>query len=113
MKTTLQIIGLLAIISFSSFKGEKNNDATATAATSTIEGIVIDEISGETLVGVEVFIEGADLKTYTDFDGNFSFKNIGVGEYSIFAKLISYRDKKIEVNTNGQTNLKLKMDLQN
>ncbi|TLX77781.1 carboxypeptidase-like regulatory domain-containing protein [Labilibacter sediminis] len=111
MKTTLQIIGLLTIVLFSSFKGEK--DAGTTATTANIEGIVIDETSGETLVGVEVFIEGTDLKTYTDFDGNFVFNNMNVGEYSISAKLISYKSKKININTSNNTNLKLKMNLQN
>lgn len=118
MKTKLLFIGLLAFISLNSFKGEKNSETKAKAELSAanVAGIIVDEVSGETLVGVEVSIEGTNLKTYTDFDGNFAFENVAVGEYSISAKLVSYKEiegKKLNVNVNNNDDLKLKMNLKN
>lgn len=72
--------------------------ATETVAIQTINlsGKVIDLASGESLTGVEVVIEGLDQKAYTDFDGNFCFKNLTPGEYNIIASFISYNKSYIE-----------------
>jgi len=59
----------------------------------TIEGKVIDEISGEGLPGAEIRLMGSDKVIYTDFDGNFSFSNILPGNYSISVDYVSYRKK--------------------
>lgn len=61
-----------------------------------VSGNVSDYNTGETLVGVEVRLEGADVKTYTDFDGNFQFEGIKAGEYNIIINYISYENKTIE-----------------
>jgi hypothetical protein len=78
-----------------------DTDATATVA---LKGNVADEISGEALVGVEIKLEGTDLKAYTDFDGNFTFDKIKQGEYKVIANYISYEKKtetmKVSPNTN-------------
>jgi len=61
----------------------------------TIEGKVIDELSGEGLAGVEVKLLGLEKVIYTDFDGNFSIPNIVPGTYSLSADYISYKRKII------------------
>ena len=71
-------------------KEAKTND-TENSATLVLSGTVADENSGEALVGVEVKIEGTDLKAYTDFDGNFSFENVKPGECKLVANYISYQ----------------------
>lgn len=63
---------------------------TESEATMVVSGTVADQVSGESLVGVEVKIEGTDLKTYTDFDGNFSFSNVKPGAYKMVTTYISY-----------------------
>ena len=71
-------------------------------------------IVGEALVGVEIKLEGTDLKTYSDFDGNFSFDNVKQGEYKVIANYISYEKKtetlKISPNENE---LKIKLHSSN
>ncbi len=54
-----------------------------------LSGSIVDFRSGELLTGVEVRIEGTNLKTYTDFDGKFSF-HVKPGEYKIVTHYISY-----------------------
>jgi len=60
-----------------------------------VTGNVTDEITGETLTGVEVILEKTGKKVYTDFDGNFSFSNITTGKYDITIRYISYQKQTI------------------
>jgi hypothetical protein len=92
-------------------KKESTTDATASVA---LVGSITDANSGESLVGVEVKIEGTDLKTYTDFDGNFTFNNVKPGEYKMITSYISYKPitETIEANTKN-SELKLKLQPSN
>ncbi len=96
MKINVIVIAILAVVSFSSFKGEKSKESNTSATLFNLCGTVIDNQTGETLVGVEVLLEGTDQKTYSDFDGNFVFENISKGEYEVIAKIVSYKDSKKE-----------------
>lgn len=75
---------------------EEESTSTATAATTTVNGTVSDFQSGESLVGAVVKIEGSDLVTYTDLDGNFAFPNLKPGTYSIIITYISYKNSLVE-----------------
>lgn len=88
---TLCIIG---ITSFSVFAdGDKPADNASMAS---LSGKVMDLSSGETLVGVAIELEGAKVKTYTDFDGNFQFKDLKPGTYNVVASFISYKNSLVE-----------------
>lgn len=83
-------------------------------ATTVLAGSITDGISGESLVGVEVKIAGTDRKAYTDFDGNFSFKDLKPGEYKLITNYISYKKKsevlKLEDN---KEDIKIKLHFSN
>ena len=88
-----------------------NSDNTATVA---LSGTVLDSNSGELLVGVEVKIEGTNTKTYTDFDGNFSFDNMKPGEYKLVANYISYKKCTETLKVDGKENqVKIKLENSN
>ena len=110
------IIFLLAItvIAVNAKEGEGKSVDAENAATSVISGIVADQNSGESLVGVEVKLEGTDLKTYTDFDGKFAFNNVKPGEYKLVTNYISYQKQTevLEVNSK-QNELKIKLQASN
>jgi len=112
MKILLSILFVFTII-FSAAADEKDHpaDNSAKAITVTVSGNVSDANTGETLVGVQVQLEGTDKKVYTDFDGNFSFEDVTPGEYNISADYISYEHKKVEKQTidifSGEVKLKL------
>ncbi|MGQ1945636.1 carboxypeptidase-like regulatory domain-containing protein [Geofilum sp. OHC36d9] len=104
MKTKMILAAMLMITSMV-FAGEKKpiEASPAAAATNTIAGTVLDNKTGEPLTGVEIQIEGTDVKTYTDFDGKFAMEGISSGQYTISANLISYQEnetKTIRVNSN-------------
>jgi hypothetical protein len=77
---------------------------TGNTATTVLTGSVTDIHSGESLVGVEVKIEGTDLKTYTDFDGKFTFSNVKPGEKKLVASYISYQASAETVTANSKEN---------
>jgi len=89
----------------------KDSDSNATIM---VAGSIVDQNSGESLVGVEVKIEGTDMKTYTDFDGNFSFKNVKPGDYKLVANYISYQQnsKELSINSN-ENNIQIKLQTSN
>jgi hypothetical protein len=88
-------------------KGESSK-----ASTSTIIGTVIDNATGESLVGVTVKVEGTDLKAYTDFEGNFKISGLIPGTYKLTASYISYKDKIIDkVSLTSGDEKEVKVDL--
>lgn len=108
---------LLVLVGFSTIAKEKETktiDTENSAAATILTGSVADNNSGESLVGVEVKLAGTDLKTYTDFDGNFSFNNVKPGEYKLIANYISYQKKTKILNVSSQKNeLKIKLQTSN
>ena len=91
-------------------KGEAKAD-TNSEATTVLTGTVADSGSGELLAGVEIQLEGTDLKTYTDFDGNFTFK-VKPGEYKVVANYISYEKYSETLKVDNKEN-KVSLKLEN
>ena len=60
-----------------------------------IAGTVIDDF-GETLIGVQVFIEGTTRGTLTDIDGRYSIVNLDPGTYTVVFSYIGFATVKVE-----------------
>ncbi|RZT92430.1 outer membrane receptor protein involved in Fe transport [Ancylomarina subtilis] len=60
------------------------------AQQTSITGNVKDVKLGETLIGASVYVEGTTIGTVTDFDGNYTLKNIPVGTINLKCSFISY-----------------------
>jgi len=104
---------LVALVSTSAFaeKAETKAEAKAEAAVLSVSGNVIDEVSGEALVGVEVKVEGSDLKTYTDFDGHFVIENLKAGQCKLVASYTSYNKNEKTFSIKSKNN-QVKIELQ-
>jgi len=104
---------LVALVSTSSFaeKSETKTEAKAEAAVLSVSGNVIDEVSGEALVGVEVKVEGSDVKTYTDFDGHFVIENLKAGQCKLVASYTSYNKNEKTFSIKSKNN-QVKIELQ-
>lgn len=112
-KGIIAIIMVLAVL-VGQAKEKEGKSKNTEAATSALKGTVADEKSGEALVGVEIKLEGTDLKTYSDFDGNFSFNDIKPGEYKLVANYISYEKETKTLNVSPSKNeLKIKLHSSN
>jgi hypothetical protein len=97
---------IIVFLAFAGFANEKKGETKAdtnSEATTVLTGTIADSGSGELLAGVEVQLEGTDLKTYTDFDGNFTF-NVKPGEYKVVAQYISYKKCSETLKVDSQKN---------
>ncbi|HYG15744.1 MAG TPA: carboxypeptidase-like regulatory domain-containing protein, partial [Bacteroidia bacterium] len=65
------------------------------AQNGTISGRVIDELTGEELLGATVLIKGTSQGSATDFNGNYVIKNLQAGKYTVVFSYISYGTKEI------------------
>ncbi len=76
----------------------------------TVSGVVTDD--GEPLIGATIKIEGTDIGTVTDFNGNYQF-TLDPGEYTLDASYVGYvSQKQIAVIESGKTTT-LNFDLEN
>jgi len=71
----------------------------AQTKTFTIKGEVTDAHSNEVLVGA--IIQLNNTKTASQLDGNFSFKNIPAGTYTLRYKYIGYQPKDTTFTVSG------------
>ena len=105
---------ILSVVAVNAKEKEGKLSDSEGTATVMLTGSIADEKSGESLVGVEVKLEGTDLKTYTDFDGNFSFERVKPGEYKLQANYISYQKESKVLNVNKkENNLEIKLQASN
>lgn len=61
-----------------------------------IRGQVIDDETGEALIGATVAIEGTTMGAATDLDGKFEIKNLDAGVYNAQVSYVSYQGKVIQ-----------------
>lgn len=102
MKKLIVLFSLVVSVSLwcKASNDNEGNNTNNENATITISGKVVDNLSGEPLAGVLISVESADIKSYTDFEGNFTL-NVKPGEYDIMIDYISYNAlqlKDIKIN---------------
>lgn len=91
-------IAIITIIIISAFglsaKDKAKPENSLPIVSPVLSGVVMDQQSGEKLVGVAVKIDGTDNICYTDFDGNFKFSDLKPGNYELAIEFISYKELK-------------------
>ncbi|MDX1741554.1 MAG: carboxypeptidase-like regulatory domain-containing protein, partial [Rhodothermales bacterium] len=78
--------------------------AAAQAQSGKIAGVVTDAMTGETLPGVNVIIEGTTQGASTGLDGDFVIIGVRPGEYTLVASYIGFATKRV-------TGVKVNLDL--
>lgn len=106
MKKLVAILSFVLILGSISFA---TNDEAPIVKTN-VSGSVIDKQTGEALAGVKVVLSELNEIVYTDFDGNFEFKKVTQGKYTIKAELISYDDKSIAVDMSEDPDIKIEIE---
>jgi hypothetical protein len=102
-KNYLQIILVMILISAEMVSG---------AETGKISGKIIDESTGEALVGVNVIIKGTSIGAATDIEGEYFIINVPVGSYSVSASYVGYTKvitENVVVNAGRTTVLNFKL----
>ena len=88
---------------------------TASAQTGKVIGKIVDQETGEPLVGANVLIVSTTLGAASDVDGRYIILNVPVGKYSVKASYIGYRNvviQNIEVITGLSTEVNFKLPTQ-
>jgi hypothetical protein len=102
---------MIAMISIGIFAKEPAADAEKPNLIS-VEGLVSDVVTGESLTGVKLKVEGSDIIEYSDFDGKFRIANLKPGKYTVLVEYISYDSKRIEklkLDKNEDNSLSIKL----
>ena len=60
------------------------------AAQQTISGKITDTETGDGLIGATVYLDGSDIGTVTDFDGNFMLEGVPSGEHTLMVSYTGY-----------------------
>ena len=78
---------------------------------STISGVVKDKVTGEPLTGATVIIQGTQLGSVADFDGNFEITNVPKGDHQLIVKFLGYKEILIPFTATGSpVNLNFDME---
>ena len=67
-------------------------------AQQTVQGVVKEKKSGDTLPGVSVVVKGTTKGTETDFNGKFAIENVKTGNVLVF-RYLGFADKEIVIGT--------------
>ena len=62
-----------------------------------VSGVVVDEESNETLIGVNVLVEGTTIGSVTDLEGNFKITNIKKDKFTLQLSYVGYETRVIDV----------------
>lgn len=79
-------------------------------AQTSIQGKVIDAVSGEPLVGVNIVVKGKVIGTVTDGNGNFSLKVSDPPPFSISVSYVTHKTLDLEVTVPEVKGLEIKME---
>ncbi len=76
-----------------------------------ISGKVSDAVSGESLIGANIIIQGTYTGSITNLDGFFEIKNLSPGNYNLVVSYISYEKQiiSVEVKENAIISLDVKL----
>ena len=76
-----------------------------------VHGKVIDKITGESLVGASISVEGIIQGINTDLDGRFIISGLEPGEYRINVRYISYKEETRVLSIDKKGNISISVEL--
>ena len=85
----------------------------AKSQTGKLTGKVIDGVTGESLPGAAIVVDGTSIGTASDFDGNFVLGGLKPGKYTIVCSYITYESKKflgVVINANDVTTFNITLE---
>ena len=95
MKNLVAVLAFV-LFSLSLSAGDSGRTNKADKSTCTYSGQVLDAENAEALTGAAVRLVEIDQEVFADFDGEFTFKNISAGTYTLEISFVSYDTKVIE-----------------
>jgi len=103
-KSYFTILTLLLCLAFTANAG---NESKKKLKTFSVSGKVIDNAGA--LTGVKVTLNNKEHIVYTDFDGNFTIKNVKEGINNITFSMVTYGTKSVTINPTQTNSLEVKL----
>ena len=103
------IIAVLFCLNINSAK-EINSDKNASIVLGSIIGKVTDQ-NGETLIGVNVFLQNTSIGCATDENGIYQIEKIPIGNYKIIASMVGFESISKSVDINDDKTLEIDFTL--
>ena len=78
-----------------------------------VAGQIVDESTGDPLIGVNVYLKSTVYGTATDFEGNYRIKRVPAGMYTLVITYIGYETKEVsgvEVKVNEVSTLNIALN---
>lgn len=84
----------------------------AFAQEGTIKGVIKDAISGEVLIGANIFIPDLNVGASSDVDGNYVIDNLPAGTYDVTARYVGYKQitENVVVRSNATTEVDFNLE---
>ena len=109
----LFVLLIALCVGFGISYAENDDKSENPAPTTSMTGKVVDKITGETLAGVMVALEGTDKYVFSDFDGNFTFEGLKPAKYNLTLSLISYEKSEVKVDLKNEEEVEVKLETVN
>ncbi len=103
MKKSLITLALLLFVSFVSVNFAQGSGK--------IKGIAKDAISGEPLIGANVFLKGTSIGTAANLKGEYLIKSVPAGEHILVASYIGYVAKEVAITITANRTLVFDFEL--
>jgi len=103
MKRLIHIVILLNLLNFNALNAQEHSDAV-------VIGHVVSR--GEHIPFVNIYLEGTNLGTATDVTGHYMMVDLPVGEFTIVAKMVGYKEQKKKVVLKAGETIEVKFDLE-
>lgn len=91
----LRTLILLLICSILCFHCQESVASSTGPVALEVQGILIDQDTGEPLSGAAIRVVGTDIVVYSGFEGDFSLQSLPAGIKEIEISFVSYRKKII------------------
>jgi TonB-dependent receptor len=99
MKKNLLILFILILLISSGF------------SQGTLIGVLTDSLTGDPLIGANIYLQGTALGASTDMDGTYRIEAVPFGSYTMVFSYLGYRTKKIPVNVESKSKIKVNIGL--
>lgn len=77
-----------------------------------LTGLVTDKVSGDPLPGANVFLEGTNYGSATDYEGIYNIRKVPPGDYTMVVKYIGYRENKFPVTVESGVTIEINAELE-
>jgi TonB-dependent starch-binding outer membrane protein SusC len=80
------------------------------ASAQTITGVVVDAETDEALIGVNILVQGTQIGTTTNMDGEYSLSVASLDQTLIF-RYLGYRTQEVPINGRSRIDVRLESDI--